>query len=75
MKTEVETKIKPGMLVRWRDWREVPGRRTGLVIDVDTRPPMNWPDDRSVTLIWSGETKLSKTFLRFLEPFTDELNA
>lgn len=73
----MEAKIKPGMLVRWRDWREVPGRRTGLVIDIDTlpRPVAGRFDRRFVHVIWMGETKLSKTFLRFLEPFTDELNA
>ena len=65
------TDIKPGMLVRWKDWRTLGTERTGLVFDVYDAggTPFASP---SVTVIWSGQTELEHCFLRFLEPVTDE---
>ena len=72
----MKNEIKTGMLVRWKNWG-VPnpdGDKIGLAIDV--YPPERQPFvTSSVAVIWMGETVPGNVFLRFLEPFTDELNA
>lgn len=68
----MEKEIKPGMLVRWKDWRELPWRPTGLVFEVYGTAIH---ERASIRVMWSGRTEIEHCLLRFVEPVTDEPNA
>ena len=71
------TDIKPGMMVRWKDWRTVKWRPMGLVFNIHDPAIHEWTPfaTPSATVMWVGRTELEHIFLRFIEPATDELDA
>lgn len=70
------TRVKPGMLVQWRNW-QVPAsaKKFGLAIDVYDTPDRQPFASPSAAVIWMGEVELQSVFLRFLEPVPAKQNA